>query len=76
MNLNEEEKLTIKEWLKVTNDLGYFLTKPRIVYETKSWKSVIEFVGLMLCLAMLLGGTMGGAMFGAKYFDCEVNREH
>lgn len=72
LSLNEalSEKLTLEEWLKKTNELGYFITKPRVVYEDRGWKGVITFASVLMMLGLLMGGMLGGGIIGAKYYEC------
>lgn len=73
------ERLTVDEWLKRTNELGYYLTKPHVRYEAKGWKAVAEFAGLLFCFFMFFGLLMGGVMLGGAFYDskhkCEARHE-
>lgn len=64
------EKLTVDEWIQRIDELGYFITKPQRVYETKGWQAVIEFLAILLCIGLVLGGMSGGLIIGTKYYDC------
>ena len=71
-SLNQEtpEKLTVDEWLQRTHELGYFITQPRIQYEARGWKAVLEFASVMVCMGLFLGIAFGGAFIGTKYYEC------
>lgn len=71
----EATKLTLEQWLLKTNELGYLITQPRVVYEPKGWKAVAEFAAIMVCFGLFVGGASGGLLIAATYFDNKTKCE-
>lgn len=70
----EPELLTIEQWLKKTNELGYFITQPKIIYEPKDWKAAIEFASIIVAFGCFVGLLFAGLEISMHYFNCGVHR--
>jgi hypothetical protein len=63
-----EKKLTVHEWLKLMNEMGYFVMKQRIVEVPMGWKAVVVPAALIVAFGLALGITVIGADVAGKYF--------